>query len=57
MESKEIYEQLTELWDDFILEHPKTTKVAHGRARRALTGIKKLISGYKKASVSEDKVK
>ena len=57
MESNQIYEQLTELWDEFILEHPKTTKVAHRRARRALTGIKKLISGYKKASVSEDKVK
>jgi|TARA_R100001163_G_C5068102_1_gene207868 hypothetical protein len=55
MESNETYVKLAELWTEFSTEHSKTSKAAHGRARRALTEIKKLISVYKKASVAEDK--
>ena len=55
MESNQIFEQLNELWSEFSTEHSKTTKVAHNRARRALTGVKKLISVYKKSSIAEDK--
>ena len=55
MESNQIFEQLNELWSEFSVEHSKPTKAAHNRARRALTGVKKLISGYKKASIAEDK--
>ena len=55
MESNQIFEQLNDLWSEFSVEHSKTTKAAHNRARRGLTGVKKLISGYKKASIAEDK--
>ena len=55
MESNEVYLKLVELWTEFSIEHSKTSKAAHNRARRALTGVKKLISGYKKASIAEDK--
>tara|TARA_R110001592_G_scaffold309298_1_gene583454 strand:- start:188 stop:361 length:174 start_codon:yes stop_codon:yes gene_type:complete len=57
MESNEIYLKLAELWTEFSIEHSKPSKAAHGRARRALTEVKKLISVYKKSSVAEDKAK
>jgi len=55
MNSNEIYMKMAELWTEMSLEHSKTSKAAHGRARSAATKIKKLIGEYKKASVTEDK--
>ncbi len=55
MNSNEIYMKMAELWTEFSLEHSKTSKAAHGRARSALTKIKKLIAEYKRTSVAEDK--
>ena len=57
MATKEIYEQMAELFTEFSLEHSKTSKAAHGRARSALTKIKKLIGDYKRSSIAEDKAK
>ena len=57
MESNEVYLKLVELWTEFSIDHSKTSKAAHGRARKALTEIKKLISVYKKSSIAEDKAK
>jgi len=57
MNTNEIYEQMTELFTEFSLEHSKTSKAAHGRARSALTKIKKLIGDYKRSSIAEDKAK
>ena len=57
MNTNEIYMQMAELWTEFSIEHSKTSKAAHGRARKALTEVKKLISVYKKSSVAEDKAK
>ena len=57
MESNEVYLKLVELWTEFSIEHSKTSKAAHGRARKALTEVKKLISVYKKSSIAEDKAK
>ena len=57
METNETYTKLSELWNEFSIEHSKPSKATHNRARRALTGIKKLISVYKKSSIAEDKVK
>ena len=51
----EIYEKIEVLYEAFKAEHSGTSKAAHGRARKALGGIKKLISEYRKASVAEDK--
>ena len=55
MNTNEIYMQMAELWTEFSIEHLKTSKAAHGRARSALTKVKKLIAEYKRASVAEDK--
>ena len=55
MDTNKIYEQMTELFTEFSIEHSKTSKAAHGRARSALTKVKKLIAEYKRTSVAEDK--
>jgi len=55
MESNEIYKQMAELWAEFSTEHAKSSKAAHGRARKALSEIKKLVTEYRKTSIAEDK--
>ena len=57
MGTQELFQQLEVLFDTFRIEHSGKSKAAHGRARKALGGIKKLISEYRKASVAEDKRK
>ena len=57
METQKLYVEMEVLWERFQEEHSKSTKKAHGVARKSLTQIKKLISEYKKASVAEDKAK
>jgi len=55
----EIYNQLSELWEDFQDNHnihsEKGNKAAGGRARKAIGELKKLVTEYRKASVSESK--
>tara|TARA_R110000744_G_scaffold120860_1_gene225108 strand:+ start:962 stop:1132 length:171 start_codon:yes stop_codon:yes gene_type:complete len=55
METQKLKEQLDALYETFSIEHSGKSKAAHGRARKALAGIKKLISDYRKSSVAEDK--
>ena len=55
MNTQELKEQLDALYESFTMEHASTSKAAHGRARKALGGIKSLISDYRKASVAQDK--
>jgi hypothetical protein len=55
MESSEIYTQMATLWAKFSEEHDKTSKAAHGRARKHLGDMKKLVTEYRKASIAEDK--
>lgn len=55
MESNEIYKQMADLWVEFSTEHSKSSKAAHGRARKALGTIKTLIKEYRAASIAEDK--
>jgi hypothetical protein len=50
-----LFEKLVTLFAQFKEEHPKTTKVAHKKARALLSEVKKLISPYNNASVQEDK--
>ena len=57
METKEIFEKIDALYESFKVEHNGSTKAAHGRARKALGEIKKLVTEYRKASVAEDKAK
>lgn len=57
MNTQEIKEQLDILYEVFTAEHSASSKAAHGRARKALGEIKKLVAEYRKASVAEDKAK
>jgi hypothetical protein len=57
MNTQEIKEQLDTLYETFTAEHSASSKAAHGRARKALGEIKKLVTEYRKASVAEDKAK
>ena len=55
----EIYSKLDELWEQFQENHrvhaEKGNKAAGGRARKAIGEVKKLVTEYRKASVSESK--
>ena len=53
--TQEIFDKIEVLYETCKAEHAGTSKAAHGRARKALGNIKKLISEYRKASVAEDK--
>ena len=55
--TQEIFEKIEILYETFKEEHNGKSKAAHGRARKALGGIKKLVTEYRKASVAEDKNK
>ena len=55
--TQEIFEKIDALYETFKEEHNGKSKAAHGRARKALGGIKKLVTEYRKSSVAEDKNK
>ena len=57
MNSQELFEQISGLYETAKTNNAETTKAAKGRARKALSELKKLISAYNKASVAEAKVK
>ena len=57
--TNELYEQIEECFEDFQHNHKtfveKGNKAAGGRARKAVGEVKKLVTDYRKASVSESK--
>ena len=57
--SKEIYTKIKEHFEEFDKNHEvhsdKGNKAAGGRARKAIGEVKKLVTEYRKASVSESK--
>ena len=55
MNTQELFEQIETLYENFKIEHSGTSKASHGRARKSLSEIKKLVTEYRKASVAEDK--
>jgi hypothetical protein len=57
MNSQELLEKLQGLFENLVVEHAKPSKAAHGRARKVAGEIKKLATEYRKASITEDKVK
>ena len=57
MNTQELFEQINTLFETFKSEHEGKSKAAHGRARKALGGIKHLVTDYRKASVAESKIK
>ena len=59
MSSDTVYNQLNELWEQFQENHrsfeSKGNKAAGARARKAIGGIKKLVTDYRKHSVEDSK--
>ena len=59
MSTENLYTELNDLWENFQENHSifsdKGNKAAGGRARKAIGEIKKLVTGYRQASVSESK--
>ena len=57
--SNELYEQIEAAFEDFQENRKKFvnkgTKAAGGRARKAIGEIKKMVTDYRKASISESK--
>ena len=57
--TNELYETMNNLWEDFQENHrsftEKGNKAAGGRARKAVGEVKKLVTDYRKASVTESK--
>ena len=57
--TNELYETMNNLWEDFQTNHKtfteKGNKAAGGRARKAVGEVKKLVTDYRKASVTESK--
>ena len=52
---QEVFEQMSKLWNTFVEEHNKTTKVSQKNARTAIGDLKKLVTDYRQASVEETK--
>ena len=57
MNTQELFEQISGLYEIAKVNHEETTKAAKGRARKALSQLKKLIQAYNKASVAESKAR
>lgn len=55
MTKQELYEQITNLFNEFTVGHNSKFKKGAGDARKALGAIKKLITPYNRASVEEGK--
>ena len=57
--TNELYETMNNLWEEFQTNHrsftEKGNKAAGGRARKAVGEVKKLVTDYRKASVTESK--
>jgi hypothetical protein len=57
MSTQELFEQISGLYETAKTNHEETSKAAKGRARKALSEMKKVIASYNKASVAEAKTK
>ena len=59
MSTEKLYNEINDLFETFQENHrdfsSKGTKAAGGRARKAIGEIKKIVTDYRKASVSESK--
>ena len=59
MSTENLYTELNNLWEDFQENHrdfsSKGNKADGGRARKAVGEVKKLVTAYRQASVTESK--
>ena len=55
-----VFAEMNVLWAEFAVDHEKGAtgnRAATGRARKAINSLKKLVTEYRKLSVSESKAK
>lgn len=52
---EDLFEQMAKLWNTFVDEHKKSTKVSQKNARTVVGELKKLVTEYRQASVEEAK--
>jgi hypothetical protein len=50
-----LFQQMKRLWEQFEVEHNKSTKVSQKNARTLIGDLKKLVTDYRSASVEESK--
>jgi hypothetical protein len=50
-----LFQQMKQLWEQFEVEHNKSTKVSQKNARTLIGDLKKLVTDYRSASVEESK--
>lgn len=55
MNKQELFESMSEYWNEFAAQHNGTTKKSQQQARKAIGELKKLVTEYRKASVEESK--
>jgi hypothetical protein len=55
MNSQEVFEEIKDLFEQFVDGHNAPTKAGKGRTRKAIGEIKKLVTEYRKVSVLESK--
>lgn len=52
---QELFQTMKQLWEQFEVEHNKTTKVSQKNARTLIGDLKKVVTDYRQASVEETK--
>jgi len=55
MSKQELFDEMSNLWNEFEAQHNGTTKKSQQQARKAVGELKKLVTDYRKASVAESK--
>ena len=55
MSKQELFDEMSNLWNEFEAQHNGTTKKSQQEARKAIGALKKLVTDYRKASVAESK--
>lgn len=55
MNKQELFETMSNLWNEFEAQHNGTTKKSQQQARKSVGELKRLVTDYRKASVEEGK--
>jgi hypothetical protein len=55
MTKQEKFEQMCELWEQFVESHNGKTKKSQAEARKVINELKKQVTEYRKVSVIESK--
>ena len=52
---EQLFQTMKQLWEQFEVEHNKTTKVSQKNARTLIGDLKKIVTDYRQASVEDTK--